>query len=45
MWYTDNLQSIGQTPLIRLNRLTEGCEAKVLVKVEGEIHPIPSNVG
>lgn len=35
MWYTDNLQSIGQTPLIRLNRLTEGCKAKVLVKVEG----------
>ncbi|MGY6277383.1 cysteine synthase A [Methylomonas sp. MgM2] len=35
MWYPDNLQSIGRTPLIRLNRLTEGCKAKVLAKVEG----------
>lgn len=35
MWYADNLQSIGHTPLIRLNRLTEGCKATVLVKVEG----------
>jgi cysteine synthase len=35
MWYTDNLQSIGHTPLIRLNRLTQGGKATVLVKVEG----------
>jgi cysteine synthase len=35
MWYSDNLQSIGHTPLIRLNRLTQGCKANVLVKVEG----------
>lgn len=35
MWYADNLQSIGRTPLVRLNRLTEGCKATVLVKVEG----------
>jgi len=35
MWYSDNLKSIGHTPLIRLNRLTQGCKANVLVKVEG----------
>jgi len=35
MWYTDNMQSIGHTPLVRLNRLNEGCKATVLVKVEG----------
>ncbi|HPX61978.1 MAG TPA: cysteine synthase A [Deltaproteobacteria bacterium] len=33
--YADNSQSIGNTPLIRLNRLTEGAKATVLVKVEG----------
>ncbi|MBS4052577.1 MAG: cysteine synthase A [Methylomonas sp.] len=35
MWYADNLQSIGRTPLIRLNRLTQNSKANVLVKVEG----------
>lgn len=35
MLYTDNLQSIGRTPLIRLNRITQGSKARVLVKVEG----------
>ncbi len=33
--YTDNAQSIGRTPLVRLNRLTEGCGATVLAKIEG----------
>lgn len=33
--FSDNTQSIGQTPLIRLNRVTEGCQATVLAKVEG----------
>ncbi|HEY5997127.1 MAG TPA: cysteine synthase A [Candidatus Deferrimicrobiaceae bacterium] len=33
--FGDNSQSIGNTPLIRLNRLTEGAKATVLVKVEG----------
>ncbi len=33
--YADNSQSIGNTPLIRLNRLTEGALGTVLVKVEG----------
>ena len=35
MWYHDNSQSIGRTPLVRLNRITQGYQARVLVKVEG----------
>jgi cysteine synthase len=34
-WFTDNAQSIGRTPLVALNRITEGAPARVLVKVEG----------
>lgn len=33
--YTDNSQSIGNTPLIKLNHVTEGAKASVLVKIEG----------
>ena len=33
--YSDNSQSIGNTPLVRLNRVTEGAKATVLAKVEG----------
>jgi cysteine synthase A len=33
--YTDNSQSIGNTPLVRLNRVTQGAGATVLGKVEG----------
>ncbi|MBI5861229.1 MAG: cysteine synthase A [Rhodocyclales bacterium] len=33
--YTNNAQSIGNTPLIRLNRITDGAEATVLAKIEG----------
>ena len=33
--YEDNSQSIGNTPLIRLNHLTKGARATVLAKVEG----------
>jgi cysteine synthase A len=33
--YADNSESIGNTPLIRLNRITEGSKAIVLGKVEG----------
>ena len=33
--YTDNSQSIGNTPLIKLNHVTEGAKATVLVKIEG----------
>ena len=34
-WYADNSLSIGHTPLIRLNRLTDGAPATVLAKIEG----------
>jgi cysteine synthase A len=33
--YADNSLSIGRTPLIRLNRVTEGCHGTVLAKIEG----------
>jgi cysteine synthase A len=33
--YSDNAQSIGDTPLVKLNHMTEGAKATVLVKVEG----------
>jgi cysteine synthase A len=33
--YADNSQSIGTTPLVRLNHITRGAQATVLVKVEG----------
>ncbi|HOW75917.1 MAG TPA: cysteine synthase A [Candidatus Competibacteraceae bacterium] len=34
-WYEDNSQSIGRTPLVRLNRITEGAPVTVLAKIEG----------
>ena len=34
-WFEDNSQSIGHTPMIRLNRITDGASALVLAKVEG----------
>jgi cysteine synthase A len=33
--YTDNSQSIGNTPLVRLNHVTDGAKATVLAKIEG----------
>lgn len=34
-WYSDNSASIGRTPLVRLNRITDGAKATVLAKIEG----------
>lgn len=34
-WFKDNAFSIGRTPLVRLNRVTDGAPALVLVKIEG----------
>lgn len=34
-WFKDNSLSIGRTPLIRLNRITNGAKATVLAKIEG----------
>jgi len=34
-WFRDNADSIGRTPLVRLNRVTDGAPALVLAKIEG----------
>jgi cysteine synthase A len=34
-WYADNADSIGRTPLVRLNRVIDGAPATVLAKIEG----------
>jgi cysteine synthase A len=35
MYFQDNSQSIGRTPLVKLNRVTGGTSATVLAKIEG----------
>ena len=35
MVYQDNSFSIGRTPLVKLNRVTDGAGATVLAKIEG----------
>jgi len=35
MFYKDNSLSIGRTPLVKLNRVTEGVKATILAKIEG----------
>jgi cysteine synthase A len=34
-WFADNSRSIGNTPLVKLNRITDGAPATVLAKIEG----------
>ncbi len=34
-YYEDNSQSIGKTPLVKLNHVTDGAKATVLAKIEG----------
>jgi cysteine synthase A len=35
VYYADNSLSIGRTPLVRLNRITDGLSATILAKIEG----------
>jgi cysteine synthase A len=34
-WYSDNSQSNGNTPLVKLSRVTEGAPVTMLAKIEG----------
>jgi cysteine synthase A len=34
-WFEDNAQSIGRTPLVRLNRVADHPRARILAKIEG----------
>lgn len=33
--FNDNSETIGRTPLVKVNRLTQGLKATVLAKIEG----------
>src|SRR5438270_2881526 len=35
MYYLDNSYSIGRTPLVKLNRVTDGAPVTMLAKIEG----------
>ena len=39
--FEDITKTVGNTPLVRLNRITEGAEATVLVKLES-FNPLSS---
>ena len=34
-WFADNSFSIGNTPLVKINRMAPGLEVKLLAKIEG----------
>ncbi len=34
-WFADNTFSIGNTPMVKINRMTKGLKATVLAKIEG----------
>ncbi len=34
-WFEDNSYSIGHTPLVRINKITQGAKAAVFAKIEG----------
>jgi cysteine synthase len=34
-WFRDNTQAIGRTPLVQLNRVTDGARVTLLAKIEG----------
>lgn len=34
-WFEDNSYTIGRTPLVKINRITNGAKATVLAKIEG----------
>jgi cysteine synthase len=35
--YLDNSESIGNTPLIQINRITRGLKVRILAKIEGRV--------
>lgn len=45
--FRDNSESIGRTPLVRINHLTKGLEATVLAKIEGRnpAHSVKDRIG
>jgi cysteine synthase A len=45
--YANNSLSIGQTPLVQLNRVTSDCGARMLAKIEGRnpANPVKCPIG